>query len=62
MPRYTLRCLIVTGEDHRFRLQNNCEIGIAMVGTFEPIGRNTAPALTLAHWPQLKVGMILYWW
>lgn len=42
--------LIVTGEDHRFLASEQLrEIGVALGGALlEPVGRNTAPALTLA--------------
>ena len=42
--------LIVTGEDHRFlALEQLREVGIEMAAALlEPVGRNTAPALTLA--------------
>ncbi|WP_082150984.1 mannose-1-phosphate guanylyltransferase/mannose-6-phosphate isomerase [Chromobacterium sp. LK1] len=42
--------LIVTGEDHRFlAVEQLREIGIELGGALlEPVGRNTAPALTLA--------------
>lgn len=42
--------LIVTGEDHRFLVSEQLrEVGIEMGSALlEPIGRNTAPALTLA--------------
>jgi mannose-1-phosphate guanylyltransferase / mannose-6-phosphate isomerase len=42
--------LIVSGEDHRFLASEQLrEAGIAMgVALLEPVGRNTAPALTLA--------------
>ncbi len=42
--------LIVTGEDHRFLASEQLrEIGIELGGALlEPVGRNTAPALTLA--------------
>jgi mannose-1-phosphate guanylyltransferase / mannose-6-phosphate isomerase len=42
--------LIVSGEDHRFLASEQLrEAGIAMgAALLEPVGRNTAPALTLA--------------
>ncbi len=42
--------LIVTGEDHRFLASEQLrEVGIELSGALlEPVGRNTAPALTLA--------------
>lgn len=42
--------LVVTGEDHRFLASEQLrEIGIELgVALLEPVGRNTAPALTLA--------------
>ena len=42
--------VIVTGEDHRFLASEQLrEVGIALgTALLEPIGRNTAPALTLA--------------
>jgi mannose-1-phosphate guanylyltransferase/mannose-6-phosphate isomerase len=42
--------LIVTGEDHRFLVAEQLrEVGIELgVALLEPVGRNTAPALTLA--------------
>ncbi len=42
--------LIVSGEDHRFLASEQLrEVGISLGGALlEPVGRNTAPALTLA--------------
>lgn len=42
--------MIVTGEEHRFlAIEQLREVGIAISpAPLEPVGRNTAPALTLA--------------
>ena len=50
--------LIVTGEDHRFLAaeqlrETRIELGCALL---EPVGRNTAPALTLAALAALEGG------
>lgn len=50
--------LIVSNEDHRFlALEQLCEAGIALgAALLEPIGRNTAPALTLAALAAVETG------
>jgi mannose-1-phosphate guanylyltransferase/mannose-6-phosphate isomerase len=50
--------LIVTGEDHRFLVAEQLrEVGIEIgAALLEPIGRNTAPALTLATFAALEEG------
>ena len=50
--------IIVTGEDHRFLASEQLrEIGIELgCGILEPVGRNTAPALTLAALAALEGG------
>ncbi len=50
--------LIVTGEDHRFLVSEQLrEVGIPMgAALLEPVGRNTAPALTLAALAAFKNG------
>jgi len=50
--------LIVTGEDHRFLVSEQLrEIGVEMgYALLEPVGRNTAPALTLAALAAMEGG------
>ncbi len=50
--------IIVTGEDHRFLASEQLrEAGIALgVALLEPVGRNTAPALTLASLAAIQGG------
>jgi mannose-1-phosphate guanylyltransferase/mannose-6-phosphate isomerase len=50
--------IIVTGEDHRFLVSEQLrEIGLKMSYTLlEPVGRNTAPALTLAALAAMEGG------
>jgi mannose-1-phosphate guanylyltransferase/mannose-6-phosphate isomerase len=50
--------LIVTGEEHRFLVQEQLrEAGVSLgVALLEPVGRNTAPALTLAALQALEQG------
>jgi mannose-1-phosphate guanylyltransferase / mannose-6-phosphate isomerase len=50
--------IIVTGEEHRFLAAEQLrEVGIALgVALLEPVGRNTAPALTLAALAALEQG------
>lgn len=50
--------LIVTGEEHRFlALEQLREVGVELgAALLEPIGRNTAPAMTLAALSAIEVG------
>lgn len=50
--------IIVTGEDHRFLASEQLrEIGVELgCALLEPVGRNTAPALTLAALAAIEVG------
>jgi mannose-1-phosphate guanylyltransferase/mannose-6-phosphate isomerase len=51
--------LVVTGEEHRFLVQEQLrEVGIDFgVALLEPVGRNTAPALTLAALQAIEQGL-----
>ena len=50
--------VIVSGEDHRFLASEQLrEVGIALgTALLEPVGRNTAPALTLAALAAVQIG------
>ena len=55
--------IIVTGEDHRFLASEQLrEIGVELgCALLEPVGRNTAPALTLAALAAMEGGAHPYW-
>jgi mannose-1-phosphate guanylyltransferase/mannose-6-phosphate isomerase len=50
--------IIVTGEDHRFLASEQLrEIGVELgCALLEPVGRNTAPAITLAALATMEAG------